>query len=118
MFNFRCCDGTGCKRSYHLSCLDPPLEDVPLGAWHCVVCVKKKIESGVHSLSEGVESIWDVREVEISNDDGMDGILYYIEWIVNSVVLWIKIVELGMNCAFSIVPFFLVTNMGYFYRVL
>lgn len=69
MFNFRCCDGKGCERSYHLSCLKPPLEDVPLGAWHCGQCTRKKIESGVHSLS-GVESIWDSREVEVSDDSG------------------------------------------------
>ncbi|KAK9280486.1 hypothetical protein L1049_014178 [Liquidambar formosana] len=66
-----CCDGRGCKRSYHLSCLDPPLEDVPPGIWHCIWCVKKKIESGVHSVSEGIESIWDAREVEVTNVDGL-----------------------------------------------
>lgn len=58
-----CCDGKGCKRRYHLSCLDPPLNYVPPGVWHCVWCVKKKIEVGVHSVSEEVESIWDAREV-------------------------------------------------------
>ncbi|XP_059430737.1 helicase protein MOM1 isoform X2 [Corylus avellana] len=62
-----CCDGRGCRRSYHLSCLDPPLEDVPLGVWHCVACIRKKMESGVHSVSEGVESIWDEREVDVSD---------------------------------------------------
>ncbi|KAL5831110.1 hypothetical protein ACOSQ4_016464 [Xanthoceras sorbifolium] len=65
-----CCDGKGCNRSFHLSCLDPPLEDVPLGAWYCIQCIRKKIESGVYSLSEGVESIWDSREVELSDDSG------------------------------------------------
>ncbi|KAL0460716.1 UNVERIFIED_CONTAM: Helicase protein MOM1 [Sesamum latifolium] len=30
-------------------------------------CVKKKLLFGVHSVSDGVESIWDVREVEVSN---------------------------------------------------
>uniref|UniRef100_A0A5B7AM86 Putative helicase protein MOM1 isoform X1 n=1 Tax=Davidia involucrata TaxID=16924 RepID=A0A5B7AM86_DAVIN len=67
----RCCDGKGCNRSYHLSCLDPPLDDVPLGVWHCLLCVKKKIESGVHSVSEGIESIWDGREVELSDAEGL-----------------------------------------------
>ncbi|XP_062172135.1 helicase protein MOM1 [Alnus glutinosa] len=64
-----CCDGRGCRRSYHLSCLDPPLEDVPLGVWHCIACIRKKLESGVHSVSEGVESIWDDREVDASDVD-------------------------------------------------
>ncbi|KAM3375753.1 helicase protein MOM1 isoform X3 [Capsicum galapagoense] len=60
------CNGRGCRRCYHLSCLDPPLDDFPPGAWHCNLCVKKKIESGVHSVTEGVESILDVREVEVA----------------------------------------------------
>jgi len=51
------------------------LEDVPLGVWHCPVCVRKKIEAGVHSVSEGVESIWDEREVEVLDVDGMGKIL-------------------------------------------
>ncbi|XP_031285187.1 helicase protein MOM1 [Pistacia vera] len=63
------CDGIGCKRSYHLSCLDPPMENVALGAWYCIPCARKKIESGVHSLSKGIESIWDVGE-EVSDADG------------------------------------------------
>ncbi|XP_017701402.2 uncharacterized protein LOC103719900 isoform X2 [Phoenix dactylifera] len=57
-----CCDGKGCKRSYHLSCLDPPLQSIPPGLWLCICCVKKKIEFGVHSVSKGIESIWDVKE--------------------------------------------------------
>ncbi|KAL7198220.1 hypothetical protein ACSBR2_020685 [Camellia fascicularis] len=66
-----CCDGKGCSRSYHLQCLDPPLDDVPPGDWHCSSCVKKKIESGVYSVSEGVESIWDAREVEVQDIEGL-----------------------------------------------
>ncbi|EYU36170.1 hypothetical protein MIMGU_mgv1a0000882mg, partial [Erythranthe guttata] len=38
----------------------PPLNDSVPGVWHCSQCVKKKILFGVHSVSEGVESIWDV----------------------------------------------------------
>ncbi|XP_034930113.1 uncharacterized protein [Populus alba] len=66
-----CCDGQGCKRSYHLSCLDPPLGDVPLGVWHCLACVRKKIEFGMHSVSKGIESIWDASEVEVAVDNGV-----------------------------------------------
>ncbi|XP_052187157.1 helicase protein MOM1 isoform X2 [Diospyros lotus] len=65
----RCC-GKGCKKNYHLSCLDPSLDDVPPGAWYCFLCVQKKIESGVHSVSEGIESIWDAREVEVQDSEG------------------------------------------------
>ncbi|XP_077252881.1 uncharacterized protein LOC143892273 [Tasmannia lanceolata] len=66
-----CCDGKGCRRSYHLTCLDPPLKDVPPGVWYCLWCAKKKIECGVHSVSEGVESIWDLREAEVSDHKGV-----------------------------------------------
>ncbi|OVA18048.1 SNF2-related [Macleaya cordata] len=65
-----CCEGEGCKKSYHLDCLDPPLKDVPPGVWHCLCCVKKKMESGVHSVSGGVESILDAKEVELSDSEG------------------------------------------------
>ncbi|KAF6167820.1 hypothetical protein GIB67_027598 [Kingdonia uniflora] len=66
-----CCEGKGCKKSYHLLCLDPPLKDVPSGIWYCLFCTKKKILSGVHSVSEGVESVWDAREEEVPDCDGM-----------------------------------------------
>ncbi|KAL0370085.1 UNVERIFIED_CONTAM: Helicase protein MOM1 [Sesamum angustifolium] len=59
-----CCEGKGCKRCYHLFCLEPPFADGLPGVWHCPQCVKKKLLFGVHSVSDGVESIWDVREVE------------------------------------------------------
>jgi hypothetical protein len=32
------CDG--CDRGWHLFCLDPPLENVPHGAWYCPVCIQ------------------------------------------------------------------------------
>ncbi|KAF9598150.1 hypothetical protein IFM89_025590 [Coptis chinensis] len=66
-----CCDGKGCKRNYHLDCLDPPFKVVPLGVWHCSQCIKKKIQFGVHSVSKGVESLWDIREEEVSDCEGI-----------------------------------------------
>ncbi|KAK8994621.1 hypothetical protein V6N11_045697 [Hibiscus sabdariffa] len=56
------CVGKGCKRKYHPSCLVPALSNDPPGFWHCIWCVKKKKELGVHSVSE-VMTIWDAREV-------------------------------------------------------
>ncbi|KAL0388406.1 UNVERIFIED_CONTAM: Helicase protein MOM1 [Sesamum radiatum] len=47
--------------------LRTPCADALPGVWHCPQCVKKKLLFGVHSVSDGVESIWDVREVEVSN---------------------------------------------------
>lgn len=55
------CDGKGCKRRYHLSCMDPPF-DVSLGIWLCIICTKKKLQFGVYSISEGIESLWDVKD--------------------------------------------------------
>ncbi|XP_004487086.3 uncharacterized protein, partial [Cicer arietinum] len=65
------CGGKGCNGYYHLSCLEPPLLNAPLGVWHCHTCVRKKIEFGVHSVSEGVESVWDIKEASFSNLDGI-----------------------------------------------
>ncbi|KAL7127241.1 hypothetical protein ABFS83_14G242600 [Erythranthe nasuta] len=75
-----CCEGKGCRRCYHLSCLDPPLNDALPGVWHCSQCVKKKILFGVHSVSEGVESIWDVREVGVSNAEGVRQRQYLVKY--------------------------------------
>ncbi|MBA0737359.1 hypothetical protein Gogos_010828 [Gossypium gossypioides] len=66
------CHGKGCQRSYHLSCLEPPLEEFHLGVWYCLSCVRKKLESGVHSVSEGIEAIWHSREPE-ALEDGLRG---------------------------------------------
>ncbi|XP_020538244.1 protein CHROMATIN REMODELING 4 isoform X2 [Jatropha curcas] len=63
-----CCVGKGCQRSYHLSCLNPPLVTAPPGVWHCTFCVEKKMNMGVHSVSKGVESVWAVREVASDNE--------------------------------------------------
>lgn len=36
---FVCCDG-GCLRSFHLTCLEPPLDidQVPEDSWYCKAC--------------------------------------------------------------------------------
>ncbi|CAK7343094.1 unnamed protein product [Dovyalis caffra] len=64
-----CCKGNGCRRKYHLSCLDPPFNNVPPGVWHCMCCVKKKIEFGVHSVSKGLESVWDIRDAVLDDEE-------------------------------------------------
>uniref|UniRef100_A0A8D1EZ31 Autoimmune regulator n=1 Tax=Sus scrofa TaxID=9823 RepID=A0A8D1EZ31_PIG len=33
-----CCDG--CPRAFHLSCLSPPLRDIPSGTWRCSSCLQ------------------------------------------------------------------------------
>ncbi|CAL1366809.1 unnamed protein product [Linum trigynum] len=66
-----CCDGKSCEKSYHLCCVHPPFLDVPLGIWHCAACTKKKVESGVQAVADGVESIWESREVELPDLNGL-----------------------------------------------
>ncbi|KAH7850896.1 hypothetical protein Vadar_004350 [Vaccinium darrowii] len=63
----RCCDGRECKKSFHLSCLDPPFTHAAPGVWHCNWCIQKKLQSGVHAVSEGVESIVEASEVELDH---------------------------------------------------
>ncbi|KAK5830737.1 helicase protein MOM1-like isoform X1 [Gossypium arboreum] len=75
-----CCCGKGCQRSYHLSCLEPPLEEFPLGAWYCLACVRKKLESGIYSVSEGIEAIWDSRELEASEDGLQRQKQYFVKY--------------------------------------
>ncbi|XWS28986.1 hypothetical protein CRYUN_Cryun25bG0118000 [Craigia yunnanensis] len=74
------CHGKGCQRSYHLSCLEPPLEEFPLGVWYCLACVRKKLESGVHSVSDGIEAIWDSRELEASEDGLQRQKQYFVKY--------------------------------------
>mmetsp|Transcript_1524 Transcript_1524/g.2023 ORF Transcript_1524/g.2023 Transcript_1524/m.2023 type:complete len:2660 (+) Transcript_1524:292-8271(+) len=30
-----------CDAAYNIACLDPPLKDIPKGAWHCIDCARK-----------------------------------------------------------------------------
>ncbi|KAK8988434.1 hypothetical protein V6N11_029824 [Hibiscus sabdariffa] len=75
-----CCHGKGCQRSYHLSCLEPPLEEFPLGVWYCLECVRKKLESGIYSVSEGMEAIWDSRELGASEDGLQRQKQYFVKY--------------------------------------
>ncbi|KAM3297035.1 hypothetical protein ACQJBY_039087 [Aegilops geniculata] len=58
---FRSCDGKGCKSRYHMSCLDQYLS---LGNWFCTSCTKKRLQSGLRHIVDGIESVWDVKEAE------------------------------------------------------
>ncbi|KAL3618573.1 hypothetical protein CASFOL_037655 [Castilleja foliolosa] len=75
-----CCEGKDCKIIYHLSCLDSHLPDNLPGARHCPKCVNKKLKLGIHSVSEGVESIWDVREVDVSKAKGIRQRQYLVKY--------------------------------------
>ncbi|KAK9691485.1 hypothetical protein RND81_09G199800 [Saponaria officinalis] len=71
--NLMRCSGKACRRSYHPSCLWTSEENAHIPIWYCSECMKKKLTLGVYSVSEGIESILDVREVELSNSKGSLG---------------------------------------------
>uniref|UniRef100_A0ACD5V9H5 Uncharacterized protein n=1 Tax=Avena sativa TaxID=4498 RepID=A0ACD5V9H5_AVESA len=62
--NLRSCDGKGCQTRYHISCLDPSLEYLSPGIWFCTSCTDKRFQFGLHSIVDGIESVWDVKETE------------------------------------------------------
>jgi hypothetical protein len=35
---------------------------VSLGIWLCTLCTKKRLQFGLFAVSEGIESLWDVKE--------------------------------------------------------
>jgi hypothetical protein len=45
------CDG--CERACHLTCLDPPLKEIPGGDWYCPHCTKKQIETETNRMKPG-----------------------------------------------------------------
>ncbi|KAL5199924.1 hypothetical protein ABZP36_021127 [Zizania latifolia] len=60
--DLKSCDGKGCKRSYHISCLDPWLEYFSPGIWFCTICTEKRLLFGIHSIADIIESVWNVKE--------------------------------------------------------
>ncbi|KAG8387652.1 hypothetical protein BUALT_Bualt02G0043600 [Buddleja alternifolia] len=74
------CEGKNCKRCYHFCCLGSPVADVLPGIWYCPDCAIKKLQYGVHSVSEGAESIWGVREEKVSNDKGTRQKQYLVKY--------------------------------------
>ncbi|KAI3852525.1 hypothetical protein MKX03_027944 [Papaver bracteatum] len=68
----RGCSDKGCKKTYHLKCVDPPLKDVPPGDWYCFSCVKKNTESGVLSLPGAVKSNLDDAQLELPDSEHVD----------------------------------------------
>ena len=47
-----------------MSCLDPSLDYLSPGIWFCTSCTKKRFQFGLHSIVDGIESLWDVKEAE------------------------------------------------------
>ncbi|KAJ7544078.1 hypothetical protein O6H91_09G064000 [Diphasiastrum complanatum] len=79
-----CCDGKTCRNTYHLGCLDPPLNEVPKGNWYCPDC-----SSEVHAVFGEVESIWDAQKGTLAAQPGIFGDcidggsledIYYVKW--------------------------------------
>uniref|UniRef100_A0A8D2Q5J8 Autoimmune regulator n=1 Tax=Varanus komodoensis TaxID=61221 RepID=A0A8D2Q5J8_VARKO len=45
-----CCDG--CPKAFHLSCLVPPLTEIPSGTWRCDSCLPGKAKQSRHNEEE------------------------------------------------------------------
>ncbi|CAI9098003.1 OLC1v1034550C5 [Oldenlandia corymbosa var. corymbosa] len=71
------CSGQGCHRSFHLCCVNPPFTYFPPGVWHCVWCVKRKMELGVYSVSEGIETILDAEGVSDDEENPKQYLVKY-----------------------------------------
>nr|XP_043611958.1 protein CHROMATIN REMODELING 4-like [Erigeron canadensis] len=63
------CSGQGCRRSFHRSCLDPPICHASPGPWLCALCTKNMIKPGSSALSEF--------QFEVSSEIG-DHVLPYV----------------------------------------
>lgn len=64
-------EGKECKTNCNLSCSNHSTDDVPAGVWHCFQCLNNKMRAGACSLPGGVEGIWNAREVEVSDAEGL-----------------------------------------------
>ncbi|XP_072505206.1 autoimmune regulator [Notamacropus eugenii] len=45
-----CCDG--CPRAFHLTCLEPPLTEIPSGMWRCGCCIVGKVHQDGHHVED------------------------------------------------------------------
>lgn len=53
-----------CDRGYHLSCLDPPLLEIPKHEWHCAPCL---VGTGEYGFGEG--SIYSLKQFQTKAND-------------------------------------------------
>lgn len=66
------CDG--CDRGFHMSCLKPPLKNVPKGDWFCKDCkpVVVKRRNRKHSKVEEEETEEETEEEEDTEEEDSD----------------------------------------------
>lgn len=82
-----CCDG--CDRSFHFSCLDPPISDEAKELdepWYCYICVAKKplaAESPEKKATSGLFAplLTSLKKANPKNFDLPDDIKYYFEGV-------------------------------------
>ena len=58
--------------SCDVSCSNHSTHDAPAGVWHCFQCLNNKMQAGACSLPGSVEAIWNAREAEVSNAEGLE----------------------------------------------
>ncbi len=62
----------GCVRSFHYTCVEPPLGETPVGCWYCRTCITRKYYQAVR---HGKEIAQDPRDV-VPDIDGVFGPLF------------------------------------------
>jgi PHD and RING finger domain-containing protein 1 len=59
------CDS--CDNGYHLDCLNPVLDEIPIGEWYCVECIQESQNESKNEDDE--EVVYDLPEIEISTSN-------------------------------------------------
>lgn len=62
----------GCVRSFHYTCVEPPLPEAPFGRWYCRACITRKYDQAVR---HGKDIAQDPRDV-VPDVDGVFGTLF------------------------------------------
>lgn len=71
------CDG--CDRGFHMSCLTPPLKNVPVGDWYCKDCKpvevrrRRKPSRAVEDTEEEEEEETEEEDTEEEDDEESEG---------------------------------------------
>jgi PHD and RING finger domain-containing protein 1 len=60
------CDS--CDNGYHLDCLNPVLDEIPIGVWYCVECIQES-ENESNEDVEDEEVVFNLPEMEISTSN-------------------------------------------------
>ena len=55
-----------CDKGYHLECLNPVLDDIPIGVWYCIECIQESDNNESNEDDEDEEVVFNLPEMAIS----------------------------------------------------